>query len=121
MADREESIHVKIHLELSEEDENALKTISGDVGKADTQEIKEQKEQDEVVDPVQPTRTGDTRLCLSRVDGRLPDAGEPAAAEVDRVEPRSASEGLGAHSTSPICAPGPTATTDPVTSPSAVV
>ena len=58
MADREESIHVKIHLELSEEDENALKTISGDVGKADTEEIKEQKEQDELSDQVESWAAG---------------------------------------------------------------
>jgi len=56
MADREESIHVKIHLELSEEDEAQLKSISGQIAETDSakppKEAKRDKDIDEAVDKV---------------------------------------------------------------------
>lgn len=60
MADREESIHVKIHLELSEEDEAELKQITGtldDASKSPVQ-IKKDKEIKETVDLTEMWKTG---------------------------------------------------------------
>ena len=50
MADREESINIKIHLELAEEDEAKLRGITGEIEGADKKSPKEQKKQEEVDD-----------------------------------------------------------------------
>ncbi len=53
MADREESINIKIHLELSEEDDKKLSEISGRIEGAGSKSPKEHKEEKELKDTVE--------------------------------------------------------------------